>query len=246
MNRLKPFVIVALLATLNTQAEEVFDVAVYGGVPCGFATAVAAAREGARVVLIEPTQHVGGLNTSGLVTAETEHMLPWTIGGVALEFYQRLGQRYHSDKPAFFFDSATAEDVIKSMLAEAKVSVRYHSHLAQVEKNGTQIQRLVLSDRSVISAKVFVDASYEGDLMARAGVEYTWGRESRTEYGEEAAGIRFDKQPRKAVTVDELGNLLPGISAWARDLKEGEGDKKVMNYNWRLCYRFESSHNTME
>lgn len=70
------------------------DVVVYGGVPCGIASAITAAREGAKVVLIEPTRHVGGLSTSGINTAESEHMLQWTIGGFADEFYQRLGKHY--------------------------------------------------------------------------------------------------------------------------------------------------------
>src|SRR6185436_14919869 len=83
-------------------------------------------------------------------------------------------------------------------------------------------------------ARVFIDASYEGDLMARAGVKYVVGRESQAEFGEEAAGIRFDKTPRKARTVDEQGKLLPGISAWAKDLKEGDAHRAPMNYNFRL------------
>jgi hypothetical protein len=86
-----------------------------------------------------------------------------------------------------------------------------------------------------VGAKVFIDAGYEGDLMARAGgIKYTWGRESREEFGEEAAGIRLDKSTRQAATVDEEGNLLPGISGWARDFKDGAADRTVMNYNWRL------------
>jgi len=235
MKQLGPMLAAALLM-MAADAAETWDVAVYGGVPCGVAAAVAAAREGARVLLIEPTQHVGGLNTSGLNTAETEHMLKWTIGGVALEFYQRLGRRYGSDKPAFYFESSTAERVFSAMLAEAQVTVRHGLRVEQVEKEGARIRRIVLSDGSTVAAKVYVDAGYEGDLMARAGIGYTWGRESRVEFGEEAAGIRLDKQPRKAATVDEHGNLLPGISAWAKDLTEGAADKKVMNYNWRLCF----------
>ena len=70
------------------------DVLVYGAVPCGIAAAVAAAREGAAVLLIEPTNHVGGLSTSGINTAESEHMLKWTIGGFADEFYRRMGKHY--------------------------------------------------------------------------------------------------------------------------------------------------------
>jgi hypothetical protein len=210
------------------------DVLVYGGVPCGIASAIAAARDEARVVLIEPTRHVGGLSTSGINTAESEHMLPWTIGGLALEFYEELGRHYGTGKAEFYFESSVAERVYLAMLAAAKVDVRYGLRVEEVEKDGARITAIRLSDGSRAEAKTFVDASYEGDLMARAKVSYTFGRESRDEYGEEAAGVRFDRTTRKAATVDETGALLPGISGWARDLTEGAAHPGVMNYNFRL------------
>jgi len=77
------------------------DVVVYGGVPCGIAAAIAAARSGSRVLLIEPSRHVGGLSTSGINTAESEHMLHWTIGGIAIEVYELLGRHYGHGKPGF-------------------------------------------------------------------------------------------------------------------------------------------------
>lgn len=213
-----------------------YDVVVYGGVPCGFAAAIAASREGARVLLIEPTKHVGGLSTSGINTAESEHMLKWTIAGLALEFYERLGKHYGTNKAEYYFESSVAEKVMLDMLAEAKVPVVYGVRVEKVDKKGTQIRSITLSNKKKVSAKVFIDAGYEGDLMARAGVKYAIGRESNAEFGEEAAGIRFDKTPRKAATVDEQGKLLPGISAWAKDLKEGEAHRAPMNYNFRLCF----------
>ncbi|MEQ1859787.1 MAG: FAD-dependent oxidoreductase [Chthoniobacteraceae bacterium] len=217
------------------RAAEPFDVCVYAGVPCGVAASIAASREGAKVLLIEPTKHVGGLNTSGLNTAETEHMLKWTFGGVAREVYERIGRHYAKWEPAYYFESHIAEKVFKDMLAEAKVEVRFGVRVGKVEKVGARIRSITLSDGSTVEAKVFVDAGYEGDLMARAGVGYTWGRESRAEFGEEKAGISFDP-PRKAATVDERGGLLPGISGWVREFTEGDGDKRVMNYNWRLTF----------
>jgi hypothetical protein len=213
-----------------------YDVVVYGGVPCGFAAAIAAAREGARVLLIEPTKHVGGLSTSGINTAESEHMLKWTIAGLALEFYERLGKHYGTNKAEYYFESSVAEKVMLDMLAEAKVPVVYGVRVEKVDKKGAQIRSITLSNKKKISAKVFVDAGYEGDLMARAGVKYAIGRESKAEFGEEAAGIRFDKTARQAATVDEQGKLLPGISAWAKDLKEGDAHRAPMNYNFRLCF----------
>ncbi len=228
------FLLVLLFASAVAAAEP-FDVCVYSGVPCGVAASIAAAREGAHVVLIEPTKHVGGLNTSGLNTAETEHMLKWTFGGMAREVYERTGRHYAKWEPAYYFESRIAEKVFNDMLAEAKVEVRFGVRVEKVEKDGARIRSIVLSDGSTVEAKVFVDAGYEGDLMARAGVGYTWGRESRAEFGEEKAGISFDP-PRQAATVDAAGKLLPGISGWARDFHEGDGDKRVMNYNWRLTF----------
>ena len=120
------------------------------------------------------------------------------------------------------------------MLREAGVEVRYGASVDTVSKDGTKITGITLTDGTKFTSKVFVDASYEGDLMARAGVKYAVGRESKAEFGEEAAGIRFDKTPRKARTVDAQGKLLPGISAWAKDLTEGDAHRAPMNYNFRL------------
>lgn len=229
----------ALLSPLSAQtggAPQSYDVVVYGGVPCGIAAAIMAKREGATVLLIEPTKHVGGLSTSGINTAESEHMLKWTIGGFADEFYKRLGKHYGTSAPEYFFESSVAEKVYLEMLREAGVEVRYGTRLAGVKKKGTRIVSITLSDATEVPGRVFIDAGYEGDLMARAGVEYTFGRESRSEYGEEAAGIRFDKKVRQAATVDASGNLLPGISAWAKDLKEGDAHHGTMNYNFRPTF----------
>lgn len=212
-----------------------YDVAVYGAVPCGVAAAVAAAREGARVLLIEPTRHVGGLSTSGLNTAESEHMLTWTFGGIALEFYTRMGRYYGADSPAYYFESHVAERVFHEMLAESNVDIRYGCRVAHVAKRSGRIDGVGFTDGTSVTAQVFVDAGYEGDLMARAGVDYTYGREGREEFDEDLAGIRLDRTPRRAVTVAD-GELLAGISGRAADVTEGAADRGVMNYNWRLCF----------
>lgn len=247
INRLKATALAVATATAATASDVSPDVVVYGGVPCGIAASITAAREGARVLLIEPAKHVGGLSTSGINTAESEHMLKWTIGGFADEFYQRMGRHYedteaqqtypHKDRrldTIYFFESSVAEKVYLDMLREAGVELRYGASVDSVIKDGARIAAITLTDGTKLTAKVFVDASYEGDLMARAGVNYAVGRESKAEFGEEAAGIRFDKTPRKARTIDAVGNLLPGISAWAKDLKEGDAHRAPMNYNFRL------------
>jgi len=222
------------IAAAAAQQKTETDVLVYSGVPCGIASAITAAREGSKVILIEPEKHVGGLSTSGINTAESEHMLKWTIGGFADEFYRELGKIYGSNKPEYYFESSTAQQAYDSMLKTAGIEIRYGSPVDKVAKDGSRITSITLTDGTVISAKVFIDASYEGDLMARAGVDYRIGREAKAEFGEEAAGIRFDKVARKAPTVDADGKLLPGISAWAKDLKEGDAHPAPMNYNFRF------------
>lgn len=223
----------ALLA-LSTSTVLAADVVVCSGVPCGIAAAITAARQGAEVVLVEPTRHVGGLSTSGINTAESEHMLKWTIGGFADEFYRRLGKHYGTNRPEYYFESSVAEKVYLDMLREAGIEVLYGASVDTVTKDGTRITSITLTDGTELKAKVFIDASYEGDLMARAGVSYTIGREAKDEFGEEAAGVRFDKTTRRARTVDDQGQLLPGITAWAKDLEEGAAHPAPMNYNFRL------------
>lgn len=227
------FAVIFLCLIFPAFAKE-YDVVVYGGVPAGIASSIKAADEGVSVLLIEPTEHVGGLSTSDINTAESEHMLKWTIDGFADDFYRKLGEHYKTGKSEYYFESSVAEKVYLEMLKKAKVKIHFKAHLTKVNKVESNIKAIELSDGTKILAKVFIDASYEGDLMAMAGVSYTFGRESKDEYGEEAAGIRFDRTPVNAKTVDEKGNLLPGISAHVKDLKEGQAHPGTMNYNFSL------------
>lgn len=87
------------------------DVVVYSAAPAGIAAAITASREGAKVVLVEPTRHNGGLSTSGVNTAESEHMLKWTIGGFADDFYRKLGDHYGTGKPEYYFESGVAKTI---------------------------------------------------------------------------------------------------------------------------------------
>ncbi len=134
--------VVVSLAQPRPVTSAPYDVVVYGGVPCGISAAIAAAREGARVLLIEPTKHVGGLSTSGLNTAETEHMLKWTFGGVAQEFYERLGKEMGQSGPAYFFLSGAAEKVYGEMLSEAQVMGGHAAGVAasMAAKSGVAVQ----------------------------------------------------------------------------------------------------------
>ena len=136
--------LIPLFFTADTNAA---DIVVYSGAPCGIAASITAAREGAKVLLLEPTKHVGGLSTSGINTAESEHMLKWTIGGFADEFYRRMGRHYEKTKAEqtyphqnkrldtiYFFESSVAEKVYLDMLKEAGVEVRYGARVDKVKR----------------------------------------------------------------------------------------------------------------
>ena len=226
----------AVLAAPCPAAVAEHDVAIYGGTPGGCAAAVAAARNGARVVLLEQTGHVGGLNASGINTAETEHMLMWTVGGIALEFYERLGTLMGTDGPAFEFLSGKAERMFNVMLDEAGVEKRFGLQLVRVEKDGDRIRRIVMSDGSAVTASVFIDATYAGDLLARSGVASTVGREGREHYGESLAGIRLERTMHQGSPYAADGRLLPGVSDEVANLREGAAHRAPMNYNYRLCF----------
>src|SRR5580693_4389388 len=148
--RFLPSLFLLLMCAAAASAQN-YDVVVYSGVPCGISASIAAAREGAKTLLIEPTRHVGGLNTSGLNTAETEHMLKWTFGGIAQEFYTRLGQHYGKSGPAYYFESGVAEKTFLAMLDEAKVEVRYGLRVEKVDKDGARIRSIALSDGSTVA-----------------------------------------------------------------------------------------------
>jgi hypothetical protein len=234
--------VLAVPAASAAAAPTRYDVVVYGGTPGGIMAAVAAARDGASVLIIEQKRHVGGLTTSGLCNDEVHHMHPWSVGGLSREFYERLGRAYGrppiaevwQERKYNTWESKVAQRVFDEMLAEAKVPVRYGLRVTEVAKDGPRIRHIVLTDGSRVSGKVFLDCTYEGDLMARSGVRYTFGRESSGQYGESLAGIRLGDKRVKAKTRDVDGRLLPGISATIDQLEPGGADRMVQNYNFRL------------
>lgn len=234
---------IALLASAAIMpAAESFDVVVYGATSGGVTAAVSAAREGAKVALIEPGRHLGGMSSGGL--GATDYGKQETIGGLSREFYERLG-RHYGKEIAWTFEPHVAENVFKEMVKEAGVTVYYNHRLKQqggVRKRGvpTRITEIVMENGKTFRAKVFVDCTYEGDLMAFAGVAFTWGREGRDQYGEEFAGVRpVDRYhhhifPPGVSAYDENGKLLPEISPEPRG-ELGAADKKVQAYNFRIC-----------
>jgi hypothetical protein len=218
------------------------DLVVYGGTAAGVMTAVSAARHGLSTVLLEPGQHVGGMVTGGLSGTDVGKIE--VIGGMALEFYWRMGTHYQLDRHlqqlAWMPEPGAGEAMMRRMLADAKVTVLYGHRLREkggVVKQGAKLTRIITENGAHFDATIFADCSYEGDLMAQAGVSYTYGRESVAQYGESLAGVRAHTGSHQfAVDVparDERGRLLPEISTEPRG-EPGSADKRIQAYNFRV------------
>src|SRR5262252_1856797 len=174
---MKPFVLPALFLVCGAARAESFDLVVYGGTAGGVITAVRGAREGLKVALLEPGTHVGGMATGGL--SRTDFGKKEVIGGDALEFYWRVGRKYDvgrlAQDVAWFYEPKVGEQVLREMLAEAKVTVVMKKRLREktgLRRSGTTLQSITTEDGTSYQAKIFADCSYEGDLLAQSGVEY--------------------------------------------------------------------------
>ncbi len=193
---------------------QAYDVVVYGGTPGGITAAVAASREGSSVVLLEQTRHVGGLSTSGLNRDEGEHMDRSTLGGLSEQITQEAARRSGTDpnpKGARIWQSHVAEQVFLDLLKEHNVTVLYGQLLQGVKMDGTRIDEVRVRSGESFRGTVFIDATYEGDLMAAAGVSYRVGREARDTYGESMGGVRYMDEKVEVSPYDESGELLFGV-----------------------------------
>lgn len=221
------------------------DVIVYGSTPGGFCAAMAAAREGVSVILLEPTDHVGAMNTGGLSHCDSNQMVRSTLMGLFDEWHTRVVKDYtdrglqapynpaKKDQSRWTFEPHVAMRVTKKMLDEAGVTVLTGRYLQSVTKEGTRINSLITKN-GTFTARVFVDGSYEGDLMAAAGVDWVIGREGRRAYGESLAGRQYPKKKMHISGFDHSGNLLPLVTTDDAGDKQ-TGDNRVMAYSFRLC-----------
>ncbi|PQO33894.1 FAD-dependent oxidoreductase [Blastopirellula marina] len=221
------------------------DVVVYGATPGGFCAAIAAAREGATVILLEPTSHVGGVNTGGLSFSDSNQTVRSTVMGLFDEWHRRIEDDYRSrgvelpydvsvkDNSVWTYEPHVAMRVTLAMLKEAGVEVVTQRPLKSVRKEGATIVEIETADGN-FAARTFVDATYEGDLMAAAGVAWTIGREGKADFGESLAGKRYPKGKMKISGFDDQGNLLPLVTT-SDPGGENAGDDRVMVYSFRLC-----------
>jgi hypothetical protein len=210
------------------------DLCVYGGTSGGVVAAVQAARMGKTVVLLEPGRHLGGMTSGGLSAVDIGD--PRSVGGIAREYFTKLaattGTVLAWDQPfqtkgggpatggAYAIEPHEAERLFDEMTKESGVKVLFDARLASVKKEAARIVELLLENGDTVRSRVFLDTTYEGDLMAMADVAYTVEREGNAKYGETYNGIHYaDKyQPRTGhLMPGENGRVKGGQGVWDRD-----------------------------
>ncbi len=246
------------------------DVIVYGGTSAAVTTAVQVHRMGLSVIIVSPDKHLGGMSSSGLGFTDTGNKE--VIGGLAREFYQLIYDHY--DKPEswnwqkrseygnrgqgnpaidgdkrtmWIFEPHVAEEAFEIMISQNNIPVHRDEWLDRetgVDKKDGKIVSVRTLSGKLYRAKVFIDATYEGDLMASAGVRYTVGREDNSLYGETWNGVQAgvfhhghyfkDKISPYKIPGDSSSGLLPRISTEVPG-ENGTGDHKVQAYCYRLC-----------
>lgn len=210
------------------------DICIYGGTSGGVMAAVQAARMGKKTVLLEPGRHLGGMTSGGLSAVDVGD--PRTVGGLAREYFTKLVASYGKtlawDQPfvskgggpatggAYSIEPHVAEDVFNGMIAQAGVAVHRSARLLSTRKEGTHLSGIILEDGTEVRARMFIDATYEGDLMAKAGVTYTLMREGNAKYGETYNGIHYNDKfaPRpQHLMPGTSGRVAGGQGVWDRD-----------------------------
>lgn len=247
------------------------DICVYGGHSGGVVAAIQAARMGKKVVIVEFGGHLGGLTASGLgatdigrkgaiggisrefyerIAAHYADPAAWKSESAPAYFAERARQDMRRADPVaaqngretqWTFEPHVAERLFETMAHEAGVPVYFEQPLAKVRKDGNRITAIETLRGDVFRAQTFIDASYEGDLLALAGVSFHVGRESNSTYGETLNGVQFQKGHNFSKPVDPFvvpgqpaSGLLSGISPQPPG-EMGEGDHLVQAYNFRLC-----------
>lgn len=238
-----PALILLLTAGGCTRTLE-YDICVYGGTSSGVIAAYSAAMQGKTVVVVEPGHRAGGLSSGGL--GQTDIGNKQAVEGLSLDFYRRVGQHY-GELEKWIFEPKVALDIFNGYIERGGVDMLYGHRILSADKHGTRIESIRLQDtgkplgRTVVRAKQYIDCSYEGDLMARAGVSYVVGREDNATYDETWNGVQMrhlhqfpDGVDPYRIEGDSTSGLLWGISDGTLAAK-GSGDDKVQAYNFRIC-----------
>ncbi|CAN5531127.1 FAD-dependent oxidoreductase [soil metagenome] len=243
------------------------DIIVYGGTSGAVVAALAARQAGKSVIMVSPDQHLGGLTSGGL--GWTDLGKDTILGGLSREFYHRVWLHYKQPSAWFtgevpakvsgqngpgmdsanqimtVFEPKVAEQIFTDWLKESGIAVE-HGRLdlmKDVEKDGAKITAFRTEDGREFRGKVFIDATYEGDLMARAGVPYTLGREPSSRYGESINGLQIARAVKNQLPPkvdpyvkkgDPASGLLPGVNPTPA-VPDGAGDDLIQAYCYRMC-----------
>lgn len=252
--------LIPFLAAAETRHES--DLCIYGGTSAGVVAAVQAAKMGKRVILAEPGKHLGGMSVEGLGGTDIDNHKEFrnspAVGGLALEFYQRVADRYgrleafeamqregRKEPGLWRFEPHVAEAVFEAWVKEAGVTVLREHRLREkdgVTKEGRMITGVNFENGVSVTAKVFVDSTYEGDLLAFAGCSFAVGREGNAVYGETKNGIRTDTahgQFERAVDPyvipgDPASGTILGVEN-APPGEHGAPSDGIQGYAFRLC-----------
>jgi hypothetical protein len=259
MTSLKPLFLslaAALIFTSTSKAEEqIYDLVVYGDSSGAAVAAVSAKREGRSVIWLNPTSFPGGMSSSGLGATDFLGKRN-TFGGIASEFYDAIAAAY-GEKYVRSFEPKVGLQVFKKMISDAGVDVVYNERLDRalgkgVKMDSKKIEAITTLSGKTYRAKMFIDASYVGDLMAAAGVSHTVGREPESQYNEDMAGVRRgDTKPRAHYTQRDKDHFIKQVDPYItpgkpesgllpkihkiENLTNGHGDKKIQAYNYRVC-----------
>jgi hypothetical protein len=215
------------------------DICAYGATPAGITAAVQAAKLGKTVVLVECGNRIGGMTSSGLSATDigNKHV----IGGLARQFYKEAGA-YYDQSEAWLFEPHVALDIFRKWIDQYDIRLFMDHRLLGVEKNINRIISMHTECGTVFRAGMYIDATYEGDLMSEAGVRYAVGREGDMVYDELFNGVHFGMEHHNFIRfVDpykDEGNprsgLLDGVAEREAG-RPGEGDSLIQAYNFRLC-----------
>jgi hypothetical protein len=238
------FLWITLFCCRPAGAQAKYDIIVYGGTSGGVIAAYTARKLGKSVLLIEPGRHLGGMSSGGLGFTDIGNK--YAISGLALDFYRRIGRHYGRFEQ-WTFEPGVAEALFRDYIRRGEVSVWYERRLKRVIKEGAVIKAVELehsrgaaADTSVQGA-MFIDCSYEGDLMAAAGVSYTTGREANSQYNETFNGVQLMHGHQLPDGIDPYKTPGKPASGLLWGIREGvlqaagTGDKKVQAYNFRIC-----------
>jgi hypothetical protein len=239
--------------TIGVRAETVHEIVVYGDSSGAVTAAVSAKRQGRSVILVNPTGFLGGMSASGLGATDFLGKRD-TFGGIASEFYDAVAASY-GQKYVRSFEPHVGQAVFGKLISDAGVEVVFNEKLDR--ENGVKMENGHIVSITTLSGKtyrgeMFIDATYVGDLMAAAGVTYTIGREPESQYGEDMAGVRRgDTKPRVHYTQKDKDHFIKDVDPYivagdpksgllpyvydVENLTNGQGDKKIQAYNYRVC-----------